>query len=418
MDRVAEGLRNCEDALAALEALMPVQAHESRAAVRLAAALWLKRGHLLELSAPSGGGEAVLEALRGYDRAILLLRSFPSEANGVTLAGAWLNRGNALQRLGSEAARAEAVNSYDSAIALFEPVIAASGTPDPLDVAALGAAWLNRGAACRSGSGASARAEAVKCYERAIIELGPVAAAHPAARRNLSAAWTNLGLVRLEGGDARGALAAHEKALALAGSEAGANEASALKLHLGQARRAVGDLAPALEILREVIEDCASREAADLSAADLGLRARHAACVVLGEQLAAEGEEVSASTHERLAEAAALVAAGLALARAPGVASGRTLEPATRLFEFGAWLYQTFGEGQLAPFLLAELEPVDARRIEIARAAVGRARQQIIQRGFGRLAGEAAERAAAEFAGLRAVDERLREATALVAGHR
>lgn len=430
-ERFGEALHACDEALALLaEAggsgagtdapdVDAMDKTEAPARERLEAAVWLKRGHLLESWAATGVGmQAVMEALRGYDRAVTLLQKpGPAKADDSLLAGAWMNRGNALQRLGSETSRADSVRSYDRAIVLL-----AGATSEAVEEAAmaravtLGAAWLNRGAACRRGDGEAARAEAARSFERAITELAPLADAHPAARRNLASAWTNLGLLRQENKDAPGAVAAHEAALRIVGGgdeiRASGNDLAALRLNLGQARRAASGHAAALELFRDVVASLAPREATDAAAADLGLRARHAACVTLGEQLAAEGEEVTEATRARLGEAATLVEEGLVLARAWATRGGVGSEPGARVFEFGAWLYRSYGQGQLAPYLQAHLEPADPWRVEIARAAVALARQEIMQKGFEQLMGEAAERVAAELADLREVEDRLRALSA------
>jgi tetratricopeptide (TPR) repeat protein len=433
-ERFGEALHACDEALALLA---EAEAGTGAAAVatgvadayatgraRLAAALWLKRGHLLEAwSGVGGGAQAVMEALRGYDRAVALLqKTGAADADVSLLAGAWMNRGNALQRLGSEAARLDAIRSYDRTIMLLGAGEVAGAAEEAMARAVtLGAAWLNRGAACRRGEGEASRAEATRSFERAIAELAPLADARPMARRHLASAWTNLGLLRQENKDARGAVEAHEAALRIAAggadatSEASANDLAALRLNLGMARRGVGEHAAALEHFRKAVAALASREETDAAAADLALRARHAACVVLGEQLAAEGDEVTETTRARLGEAATLVEEGLALARFWAPRGGVGREPGARVFEFGAWLYRSFGRGQLAPYLQAHLEPADAMRIEIARVAVDLARQEIMQKGFEHLMGDAAGDVAAELAGLREVEERLRDTAARLA---
>ena len=432
MRQVPEALNGCDDALAGLTELaeraeakaefdVDAAAVGARERTRLEAALLLKRGHLLELrAATEGRAEAMVEALRGYERAIdLLAKDGDAAAVAGLLAGAWLNRGNALLALGTAATRAEAVRSYDRSIVLLGGLAAGGAAVDSAEVIAwrapLGAAWLNRGVALRASAsdvtdkeGERLRAEAARAFERAIVELAPCAGEHAGARRNLGAAWTNLGLLRL-GGDPRGAVEAHARALAISGETGGENDRAALWLNLGQARRAASDAAGALEALRGVLILVATREKEDLSAADIGLRARHAACTTLCDLLAAEGEAVTEATRGRLAEAAALVDDGLGLLRELGGRAAKVGEPGARLFEFGAWLYRNYGEGQLAAYLTAHLEPVDARKIEIAGAALATARQEIVRRGFQELMGESAARIGDELAGLRAVETRLRE---------
>ena len=353
-ERVPAGFT--EAAAACAELLLRIEADTAKAPghERLAAALWLKRGHLLEAC---GEVTDLVEALRGYDLAIALLVPDAAPEAVEVRAGAWLNRGNTLRRLASPAS-----------------------TP-----------------------------EAIRSYEHAIAELTTFAA-EPRARGTIAAAWSNLGLARLAHGDAKAAAGAQARALALIADDAARGGVAALyHLYLGEARHAAGEPAAALEIFRDVLAALAPREASDATALETGLRARHAACRVLADQLEAEDEEVTDATHARLAEATALVGGGLGLLRALGAATAAaTRNAGARLFEFGAWLYRCFGTGQLAPYLAEyALAAEFPERAGIARAAIAELRTELLGRGFEQLTGEAAEQVLAELAALRAVEQHL-----------
>src|SRR5687767_7615089 len=76
---------------------------------------WFQLGQSLEAEGRFG------DAVEAYDRSIDGLRSFAREtATRRTLGVCWMNRGNALQKVGSQVRLAEAVASYDQAIGLFE----------------------------------------------------------------------------------------------------------------------------------------------------------------------------------------------------------------------------------------------------------------------------------------------------------
>lgn len=381
---------------------------------RLVAALWLKRGHLLEaLSASDGRVEPVFEALRSYDRALARLDADATERVGEAAAGAWMNRGNALQRLGGEKAVAEAARCYERTLALLDGLF--TDDADALLRLALtrGAAWLNLGAARRAAAdeGAADRGEktasARDAFERAAAELEPWADRHAAARRNLAAAWTNLGLAR-EADDPAGAATAHADALRLAEGTAGERERAALLMNLGRARALAGEAGAGRAALREALRLLAPRERADAASAEHALRARHALCVAL----AADAPRDAAAA----AEAAALADSGLALAGAIAGAPAWAREAASRLFEYGAWLRSERSDPGLAAWLEARLEPADPARLRAAWRAVERRRQEIVRRGFERLLGAEAGETGAELEALRALEERLRGLAAATQG--
>lgn len=143
------------------------------------------------------------EALAAYDQAIAVSRS-DARAHGV----AWMNRGNALQKLDAKSL-GPAVEAYDRAIALF------SSLPVATDLGArnhLGSAWLNRGHALLL---AEHTASAIESFERsiALLEQLPVDA-NPHFRLNLTGARVNLAHILITGDPIRARVEA-QAALAL-----------------------------------------------------------------------------------------------------------------------------------------------------------------------------------------------------------
>lgn len=379
------------------------------------ASAWLMRGRLLIAHDTT---ESVVEGLRCFDQAVVRLGAELAAAGDAAkeeLAVVWMNRGSALLRLGEPGALKEAVHSYEQAIALMD------GQPVEFkNQNALGAAWMNRGVGLLRIGGEAEYAEALKSLDTAIATLEPLAGAQPDARRNLSSAWANRGLVRALQDDAAGAIIAHRQAVAafrlLGADEPLAQlELAALLLNLGQAGSAAAETETALAALREALALTSPLEAADIRAARLGLRARQVLGVIAGG-LGAAGRKDPATRSERLAEAGDLVEEGLAVARA-WAQDARGLDGAdTRLFELGAWLYRTHQPQFLGEFLLEHLGD-DPARVKIAETAVQLARQAIVQRGFADVDAGGFERATMILSSLGEVEMRLRAiASAAAAG--
>ncbi|MBC7369088.1 MAG: hypothetical protein H7343_20140, partial [Undibacterium sp.] len=152
------------------------------------AAAWLARGQALEAQQTPA---ALAEAVRSYDVAIALFRSSlpdPVPAAPHALAVAWMNRGNALQQLGTPSALAAAVTAYDETIALLLPApaeeLAARNT--------LGAAWMNRGLAAHRQATPASILDAVRSHAESIAVLNSLPLdENPIFRRNLAAALLN-----------------------------------------------------------------------------------------------------------------------------------------------------------------------------------------------------------------------------------
>lgn len=374
------------------------------------ARLWgetcVQEGHLHEALARRDGNEAaVKEALRAYEQAIT---SFRGAVDPSAEAGAWMNRGNLLQRIVSKAATEEAVRCYDQTIALLALISAEPASTMERGVM-LGAAWMNRGGANERLGGEAGRAEARRSLEQAISVLEPWIEAHWAARRNLASAWTNLGRLQLEAGAKAEAVSAQERAATLlapladrADLEA---ERAAILLNLGQARSAAGDRAGAEEAAKTALAGAREGETRDPAIAETALRARHLLCVTTAETLANAAPETRAALIEETDD---LVEEGLSLAQAWQERGIGLAGADSRLFAFGSWLHRTWQPERLAPFLLAHLKDGDEERTRIAWAEISWVRQQLVQRSFAGLVNGDTERVVARLAELREVEERLR----------
>lgn len=276
-------------------------------------------------------------ALIAYDRAIALWRTAVSEAPsdislGRALGVAWMNRGNALQKLAAEQgrhgrpqeqadARRAAVAAYDDALATFRAL------PWERDATLrnhLGAAALNRGHALL---GIPDLDTAHAAFEAAagLLEKLPLAD-DPSYRLNLAGARTNLAHVRLQG------------------AEAGRNGPGYTP-------------AQAADAARSALAGLAEFETAHVLFAEMSLRARRALVVALGAQLVA-AEANRAPTHELATEASDVIDDGLALARTCEQRGASHLRPLSfRLFRLGAQLYLAHQPHFLAEFLLENVDP-------------------------------------------------------------
>lgn len=291
---------------------------------------WLQRGQALEAEG------RLDEAVAAYDHAIAIVRltgtrNDPPACHALGLA--WMNRGNALQKLSPGApgsgdrtrpdALRDAVAAYDEAIALFRTLPIET---EPALRNHLGAAWLNRG---HAHIGAGDFDSAAGCFEHAIAELAQLPiATDPYFRLNLAGAHTNLAHATFESAPKRAAASARS----------------------------------ALAVLAEV-------ERAHEAFAGLSLRARRALVMALGVQLHhgtggvaptvsdSHGRDIPAATRASLvSEATDTIDDGLAIARdleTHGISHHRPL--ACRLFRLGVQLYGTHQPHFLGEFVLETL---------------------------------------------------------------
>ena len=273
-------------------------------------AAWLQHGQFLEAR------QHFADAIAAYDRAI---KSFanddtaPDLVRRHQLALAWMNRGNALQKVAPGPAVREAVRSYDEAIAIFETLPIET---EPAFRNHLGAAWMNRGHALIIAEDPTA----ADSFERAVAQLRKLPLdSDPFYRLNLAGAWTNLAHVLLT----PASLEAVERSLTAA---------------------------------RNALESLVGLEQVHEEFAAMSLRARHAQVMALGARLAA-AEQEREPTADLASEATDAVEGGLTVAREferRGVTQLRPL--ALRLFRLGAQLYCAYQPHFLGEFLLESLD--------------------------------------------------------------
>ena len=313
-------MQECDRVIAALGEPVPATADgtveralDPKAGAR--STLWLKRGHLLEAT---GTGEAAGQALESYGRAIAALEGEPGTGPKMGRAIAWMNRGNVLQRFRDERAWSDAVRCYDQAVGWLGS-LSEKGQVNAELASALGAAWMNRGAALRQFGKPERWTEALKSFEQALGLFQQLATSSAAAMPNVITAWEARGEAKLALGEPAEAVRSHEEAL---GTLRSWNERTGQALEpwdfgriifkLGQARAQAGDADGALRELREVLKLVAADERDEVPAAVLGLQGRHAVGVILGARLAADG--ASAGAADLRAEAGDLAEDGLAIA--------------------------------------------------------------------------------------------------------
>ena len=264
-----------------------------------------------------GSTEGAAEALGYFDRALSLRRRLPIDAVPTFrygLAACLLNRADALVRLGGDDNLSEALGAYDEAASLLQ---ALPLSEDPRFPRRLAMAHQNRGVALQIRDAADPRA--VAAFAEALTVLGAPEAASIADRQylqgatlvNLANAWTSM--------PAEGA-------------------------------------APARQAATDAMILVADSEAADVDAAEVGLKARHVLCRTVARQLSTSGP-LSDGVHE----ATDAVDDGLRLVRLweqKGVARFRPV--AADLFHFGAIVYGTFQPHFLEEYLREQLDPASA----------------------------------------------------------
>ena len=275
------------------EELARYQELDSRASVLM------KRG--IGLMTAVGGN--VSEALSCFDQALVLREQLPATdvpQFAYSLAACWMNRGEALTRLGGGGRWGAAVQSYDEAIALLRRL--------PLDAddryrRRLAIALQNRGLTLFAHVPGTA-ADAVQAFSDALAVLDADAAAAIEDRDYMRAAML-LNLANAQRTiDAEDAPAQARLAIA----------------------RALGLMTP--------------HEADDERAAEVGLKARHLLCQLLAERLSQAAPSAGMDDVHAATDA---VDSGLDLVRdweRKGVMRFR--EIAADLFRFGAMVYQRY----------------------------------------------------------------------------
>jgi hypothetical protein len=286
-------------------------------AINAEASVLMKRGIAL-MSDTGLGNSGVAEALDCFERALALRLQLPVEAIpvlGYGLAACWLNRADALVRLGAEKIGL-ALTSYDEGIALLRRLPLHE---DPRFPRRLAIAHQNRGLALRAQSPPAA-AEAILAFAEAAAVLDrDESAAIPDRQQLLATVWTNLAIAR--------------SAEATDASESQAREAALRAIAL-----------------------VASVEATDPDSAEVGLKARHVLCQTLASRLPLRpppGAVMPGDVHE----ATDLADDGLALVRTwerEGVTRFRGL--AFDLFRFGARVYRAYQPQFLKEFIYENID--------------------------------------------------------------
>lgn len=256
-------------------------------------------------------------ALLYFDRALELRRQLPTEVPmyAYGLAACWLNRAEALTRLGPDH-HALALRAYGEALVLLRPLPLGG---DARFSKRLAIAHQNR-ALVLAAQNPPATAEAIAALVDAIAVLDHAEALDAPERDYLLAVvWMNLATLQASGSTIESDLAAGEAA-----------------------RRA-------LALVK-------AHEYEDAAAAEAGLKARHVLCHIAARRLSVEreSETVMANVHD----ATDLADEGLALVREwerRGVDRFRNL--ASDLFRFGALVYAYYQPHFLHEFLSEELDP-------------------------------------------------------------
>lgn len=264
--------------------------------------------------------DAASEALACFDQALQLRERLPLDKSPVHrygLAACWLNRADALMRLGGGAQVAEAIRSCEQAIGLLRTLPLAEDRRFPRRLAM---AHHNRGLFLQF-HGARHPGEVLAAFEEALAVLEhPDAAGIEDREYLLAVVWMNV---------------------AIAGASLGTTESDA---------RARAAAMKAIGLVGAV-------EADNLAAAEVGLKARHALCRTFAARLssAPDGpQEMPDDVHE----ATDTVDDGLALIRSweqKGVTRFRMV--ACDLFSFGGRVYLIYQPQFLQEFLDDNLDP-------------------------------------------------------------
>ena len=286
--------------------------------------------------------EAASEALACFDQALQLRETLPlddSPALRYGLAACWLNRADALMRLGGGAQVAEAVRSCDQAIVLLRTLPL---TEDPGYPRRLALAHHNRGLFLQA-HGSRHPGEVLSAFEEALAVLDhPDAAGIDDRRYLLAVIWMNLASAAASHGTLDADARAREAAL-----------------------RAIGLVA--------------GMENDDLAAAEVGLKARHALCRTFATRLAPSAPAEPRAMPDDVHEATDAVDEGLALIRGweqKGVTIFRMV--ACDLFSFGGRVYLIYQPQFLQEYLDDNLDPASSSADYVESPEVRAVAQEIV----------------------------------------
>jgi len=279
-----------------------------------------------------------VDALLYFDRALELRRKLPAGVPMHTygLAACWLNRAEALTRLGP-GHHVPALRAYDEALALL--CLLPLGD-DARFSKRLAIAYQNR-ALVLAAQNPPATAEAIAALVDAIAVLDHAEAMDRAEREYLLAVvWMNLANIQ-------------------------ASEATV-----------VSDLA-AWGAARRALASVRAHEHEDAAAAEAGLKARHVLCHIAARRLSvqAERETVTADVHD----ATDLADEGLELVRLwerRGIDRFRNL--ASDLLRFGARVYACYQPHFLHEFLSEQLDPQQSAHSYVQSREIQGAAREIV----------------------------------------
>ncbi len=258
-------------------------------------------------------------AVRCFDEAIALRCQLPIAENcwfRYGLIAGWLNRADALTRLGSAEELSEALRSYDAAFAHLREL---PMNESPLFVKRLAIAWLNRGCTLLKRAAPGDVAAAVESLGEAVTAAGNFSTGNATeGHALLAAAWMN--------------------------------QANALiRLSPPEAASARGVAVAALQC-------CGPMERSDAGTAWIAFSARHILCQALAHLLANRDGTADQRT-EWFHTATDVVDDGLALARHWEARGDHQFQSqAVELFRFGCRVYQLHQPHFLTEFLLEHLE--------------------------------------------------------------
>jgi len=297
-----------------LEALAAAQQRDAQANAHL-----LRGLELLEESSTA----SLREAVQCFDNTIALRCELPLAENcwfRYGLIAGWMNRGDALTRLGSADELCEALRCYDEALSHLREL---PMHESPLFIKRLAIAWLNRGFTLMKQAAPGSMTLAVESFQEASAAARNFFSANPVeATVLLAGAWMNHGnaSIRLSPPDAE------------------------------KASRSV----------KESLKLCRDTERSVAVVAEIAFKARHILCQALAHQLAQSGL-TAVQRDALLTEASDIVDDGMALARDWEVRGAVQFRPlATDLFRFGCRVYQAHQPHFLTEFLLENLDPAQS----------------------------------------------------------
>ena len=307
-------------------------------AIDAQASVLMKRGIALMADARP---EAASEALACFDQALDLRAGLPLDQSPVLrygLAACWLNRADAMMRLGGGPQVSEAVRSCDEAIGVLRVLNFAD---DPRFPRRLAMAHHNRAMFLMAQGGRLEDVIASFQEARAVLEH-PEAAPVEDGRHLLAVVWMNLANVQ-----AAAATPEFESAARFAATQA-----------------------------LELVE---ASETVDEAAAEVGLNARHALCRTCATRLAAPSGTPDAMPDD-VHEATDAVDDGLGLiAKWEQKGVSRFRRCAADLIRFGARVYLVYQPQFLEEFLNENLDPDRSSHEFVVDPEIQAAVQEIVE---------------------------------------